>query len=94
MDISDRALSRAPLMSGDDFREPLRRLKPVVHIDGQLVESVVDEPALKPGVNALAYIYDFALNPQYAPIALAAQVSRNRGQPPAARQRLGCRNSG
>ena len=32
----------ATLMSGDDFRESLRRYKPRVFLDGQQVGSVVD----------------------------------------------------
>jgi len=47
--------SRTNLMSGDAYRESLREYHPVVYLDGRRVESVVDEPALKPGVNALAY---------------------------------------
>jgi 4-hydroxybutyryl-CoA dehydratase/vinylacetyl-CoA-Delta-isomerase len=78
MNISDTAPTRAQLMSGADYRESLRRLKPTVYVDGRLVESVVDDPALQPGVNALAYTYDFARNPDYAPVALATQASRNR----------------
>ena len=34
----------ANLMSGDDFRESLRRYKPRVFLDGQAVSSVADEP--------------------------------------------------
>ncbi|HEX2547375.1 MAG TPA: 4-hydroxyphenylacetate 3-hydroxylase N-terminal domain-containing protein [Ramlibacter sp.] len=65
-------------MTGDDYRESLRRLKPVVFVDGRRVDSVADEPALRPGVNALAYTYDFALKPELAPLALATQASRNK----------------
>jgi len=65
-------------MTGDEYRESLRRYRPVVYVDGRRVEQVADEPALRPGVNALAYTYDFALDPQVAPIALATQASRNR----------------
>ncbi|TFZ07697.1 4-hydroxyphenylacetate 3-hydroxylase family protein [Ramlibacter humi] len=78
MNISDAAPTRANLMSGDGYRESLRRLKPVVYVDGQLVRSVADEPALRPGVNAMAFTYDFARDERYAPIALATQASRNR----------------
>jgi len=65
-------------MTGDEYRESLRRYRPVVYVDGRRVEQVADEPALRPGVNALAYTYDFALDPQVAPVALATQASRNR----------------
>jgi 4-hydroxybutyryl-CoA dehydratase/vinylacetyl-CoA-Delta-isomerase len=78
MDITDARPTRANLMSGDAYRESLRRLKPVVYVDGRRIESVADEPSLRPGINALAYTYDFALDAQRAPVALATQASRNR----------------
>jgi 4-hydroxybutyryl-CoA dehydratase/vinylacetyl-CoA-Delta-isomerase len=49
------------LMTAADYRESLRRLKPVVYVDGRAVTSVADEPALVPGVNAVGLSYDFAL---------------------------------
>lgn len=70
--------TRVELMSGDAYRESLRQYKPKVFVDGREVESVVDEPALRPGVNALAFTYDYALRPELEPIALANQSSRNR----------------
>ena len=70
--------SRAELMSGDDYRESLRGYRPRVYVDGRQVESVADEPSLRPGVNALAYTYDFARRAEVAPIALATQSRRNR----------------
>lgn len=70
--------SRVPLMSGDDYRESLRRYRPVVYVDGQRIDSVADAPSLRPGVNALAYTYDFARDPGFAPLALATQSQRQR----------------
>ena len=78
MDSKTAAPTRARLMSGEEYRESLRRLNPVVYIDGRKVESVVDEPLLRPGVNALSFSYDFALRPEVAPLALATQTHRNR----------------
>lgn len=49
------------LMSADEYRESLRRRKPVVYVDGRRIESVADEPALAPGVNAIGLTYDLAL---------------------------------
>ena len=72
------AAPAARLMSGADYRESLRRLKPVVYVDGRLVPSVVDEPALQPGVNALAVSYDFALDDARAPLMRAVQTQRYR----------------
>jgi 4-hydroxybutyryl-CoA dehydratase/vinylacetyl-CoA-Delta-isomerase len=63
----------ANLMSGDDFRESLRRYKPRVFLDGQAVASVADEPGFAPGINAIALTYDYALKPLYAPIMTAVQ---------------------
>ena len=63
----------ATLMSGDDFRESLRRYKPRVFLDGQRVESVVDERGFGPGINAIALTYDYALKAKYAPIMTAVQ---------------------
>ena len=68
----------ARLMSGDDYRESLRRLRPTVWVDGARVDSVADEPALAPGVNALAVSYDFALDEARAPLMRAVQTSRQR----------------
>jgi 4-hydroxybutyryl-CoA dehydratase/vinylacetyl-CoA-Delta-isomerase len=76
--MTDPGPSRAALMTGAAYRESLRRLRPVVYVDGRRVESVVDEPALRPGVNALAYTYDFAHDPAVAPLALATQARRGR----------------
>ncbi len=76
----DPAVAAAParLMTGADYRESLRRYKPTVYVDGQRVESVADEPALAPGVNALAFTYDFAHDSAVAPVALATQASRGK----------------
>jgi len=68
----------AALMSGADYAESLRRLKPVVYVDGRRVESVADEPALKPGVQALAFTYDAALKPDWTPLMTAPQSSTGR----------------
>ena len=80
-----QAISQVPtptnLMSGDAYRESLRGYHPKVYVDGREVTCVADEPALRPGVNALAYTYDFALDPKWAPIALATQASRNQVVP-------------
>lgn len=61
------------LMSGDQYRESLRRLRPRVFVDGRAVESVADEPAFTPGLNAIALTYDLALQEHYAPLMTALQ---------------------
>jgi 4-hydroxybutyryl-CoA dehydratase/vinylacetyl-CoA-Delta-isomerase len=66
------------LMSGVDFRESLRRHKPRVYVDGQLIESVADAPVLQPGINAIAVTYDYALKAEYAPLMTAVQSSSGK----------------
>jgi 4-hydroxybutyryl-CoA dehydratase/vinylacetyl-CoA-Delta-isomerase len=68
-------------MSGADYRESLRRYRPRVWVDGQAVESVADEPALRPGVNALALTYDLALDAKLAPLMTAVQTGFRDGGP-------------
>lgn len=53
------------LMSGDDYRESLRRYSPRVFVNGERVESVADEPRLAPGIAAIGVTYDFALDERY-----------------------------
>jgi 4-hydroxybutyryl-CoA dehydratase / vinylacetyl-CoA-Delta-isomerase len=78
MNILDAAPTRVNLMTGAEYRESLRRLRPVVYVDGRRIESVADDASLQPGVNALAFTYDFARDAALAPIALATQSQRNR----------------
>ena len=59
------------LISGDNYRDSLRRYKPQVYVNGRKIESVADEPSLAPGVNAVALTYDFALREQLKPVMRA-----------------------
>jgi 4-hydroxybutyryl-CoA dehydratase / vinylacetyl-CoA-Delta-isomerase len=70
--------STATLMSGAEYRESLRRLKPRVFVDGTAVDSVADDPRLAPGINAIALTYDFALRPEYAPLMTAVQQTSGK----------------
>ncbi len=69
------------LMSGQDYRESLRRYQPRVFVNGRQVESVVDEPLLAPGVNGVALTYDFALREDHAPLMRACRPDCASGQP-------------
>ncbi len=73
-----QAADTPPLMTGADYRESLRRYQPRVFVDGRKVDSVVDEPAFQPGLNAIALTYDFAHQPRYAPIMTAVQHSSGK----------------
>ncbi|HZQ61077.1 MAG TPA: 4-hydroxyphenylacetate 3-hydroxylase N-terminal domain-containing protein [Casimicrobiaceae bacterium] len=64
------------LMSAAEYRDSLRRCAPVVYVDGRRVESVADEPALAPGVNAIALTYDLALRESTREL-MRAQDPRN-----------------
>jgi 4-hydroxybutyryl-CoA dehydratase/vinylacetyl-CoA-Delta-isomerase len=64
------------LMSGDDYRESLRRFSPKVYLNGNEVASVADEPLLAPGINAVALTYDYALREDLAPLMRAGDVNR------------------
>src|SRR4051794_20284354 len=72
------AASSARLMSSSDFRESLRRLRPTVYVDGQLIDSVADAPVLQPGINALGVTYDYARKPEMAPLMTALQTATGR----------------
>jgi 4-hydroxybutyryl-CoA dehydratase/vinylacetyl-CoA-Delta-isomerase len=65
-------------MSGAEYRESLRRYRPVVYVDGQRMASVADAPQLQPGVDALAVSYDFARDAAKAPLMTAVQSARGR----------------
>jgi len=66
------------LMDGKEFRESLKKYKPTVYVDGQLIESVVDALSLQPGINAMAVTYDFAHDPAMAPLMLATQTASGK----------------
>ena len=70
------------LMDGAEYRESLRSYRPRVFVDGDAIESVADEPRLRPGINAIGVTYDYALNAAHAALArapgLAADSAVNR----------------
>lgn len=65
-------------MSAADYRESLRRYKPRVFVNGRKVESVADEPAFAPGINAIGVTYDFALRPEHKVLMTARQSSSGK----------------
>ena len=62
------------LMTGNDYKESLRRYKPRVFIDGDRVESVADEARLAPGIDAVAVTYDFAHDNRYRNLMTATET--------------------
>ncbi|MEO7031127.1 MAG: 4-hydroxyphenylacetate 3-hydroxylase N-terminal domain-containing protein [Herbaspirillum sp.] len=65
-------------MSSQDYRDSLRQYTPTVYVDGRRVESVADEPAFTPGINAIGLTYDYALRPEFASIMTAHQESSGK----------------
>lgn len=61
------------LMSAADYRESLRAYKPRVFVNGNVVDSVADEPLLAPGIAGVGVTYDFALRQEHVPIMTARQ---------------------
>lgn len=72
------AADTSPLMTGADYRESLRRLRPTVFVDGRRVESVADDPAFQPGINAVALTYDLAHRPELATLMTPVEQSSGR----------------
>jgi 4-hydroxybutyryl-CoA dehydratase / vinylacetyl-CoA-Delta-isomerase len=53
-------ITTSNLLTGNDYRESLKRYTPKVFVDGRIIERVETEAALVPGINAIALTYDFA----------------------------------
>ncbi len=53
------------LMNGKQYRESLRKMKPVVYIMGKRIENPVDHPIVIPSQNTVAMTYDLACDPRY-----------------------------
>ena len=66
------------IMSAAEYEESLREYSPTVYVDGDLIESVVDEPRLQPGVRAIGVTYDFAQRPEYGGLMLAEQATSGK----------------
>lgn len=66
------------MMDGQQYRESLRAYRPTVHVDGRRIDDVVDEPSLRPGINAIALNYDLALEARYAPLLTAVDAATGR----------------
>ncbi len=66
------------MMTGDGYRESLRRFRPRVFVNGDLVDDVTAEPRLAPGVSAVAVTYDFAHDPRYRCLMTAVETSSGK----------------
>jgi 4-hydroxybutyryl-CoA dehydratase / vinylacetyl-CoA-Delta-isomerase len=59
------------MITGKQYRESLKRLKPEVYYKGQRIASVVDDPSFIPHVNAAALTYDLARSPKFEELMTA-----------------------
>ena len=59
------------LMNAKEYEESLRKLKLNVYMFGKKVENVVDDPIIRPSMNAVAATYEFAHRPEYEDIMTA-----------------------
>ncbi|MBI4295275.1 MAG: 4-hydroxyphenylacetate 3-hydroxylase family protein [Chloroflexi bacterium] len=60
------------MMTGDEYKESLRHLKTRLYFRGEQIHSVVDHPATRPHVNAVALTYDMAHDPRFKELASAS----------------------
>ena len=57
-----------PMMNAKEYEESLRKLKLKVYLFGKRVENVVDDPIIRPSMNAVAATYEYAHKPEYEDI--------------------------
>ena len=60
-----------PMMTGTQYEESLRRLNLVVYFLGKRVESPVDDPMIRPSLNAVKLTYDLAHMDEYQDLMCA-----------------------
>ncbi len=59
------------MMTGKEYRESLRKLKPEIYYMGEKIENVAGHPAFLPHVNAAALTYDMAQAPEFEELLTA-----------------------
>ena len=57
------------MITSDQFRERLAKLKPNVYMGGKIVDRF--DPKIVGGINVMASTYDFAANPEFEGVGLA-----------------------
>ena len=53
------------MMTGNEYKESLRKIHPRIYYMGEKIDCVVDHPMIKPHVNSAAMTYDLACDPMY-----------------------------
>ena len=59
------------MMTPEQYEESLRNLKLVVYMFGKRLENVVDDPIIRPSMQAVAKTYEMAHRPEHADIMTA-----------------------
>jgi len=59
------------LMNAKQYEESLRKLNFKIYMFGKLVENPVDDPIIRPSMNAVAATYEFAHHPEYEDLMTA-----------------------
>ncbi len=59
------------LMNAKEYEESLRKLNLKVYLFGRRITNVVDDPIIRPSMNAVAATYEFARKPEYEDIMTA-----------------------
>ena len=59
------------MMTAEQYEESLRKLSLVVYMFGKRLENVVDDPIIRPSMNAVARTYELAHHPEYEDIMTA-----------------------
>jgi len=68
-----------PLMTATQYEDSLRELKLEVYMFGERVDNVVDDPIIRPSMQAVAKTYELAHDPKYADLMTArSHLSGNR----------------
>jgi len=67
------------MITGEQYRELLRKCKPTVYVMGEKIDSVVDHPMIQPHINSLCMTYDLAQDPMYKDLMVA--TSHLTGKP-------------
>ena len=60
-----------PIMTAEQYEESLRRLNLEVYMFGKRLDNVVDDPIIRPSMNAVAMTYELAHRPEHEDIMTA-----------------------
>lgn len=59
------------MMNGQQYKDSLRNLHPLIYCNGRKIENVVDDPMTAPHVNSAALTYELAFDPEYEDLMTA-----------------------